>query len=1241
MGREVSRLWLRAAIGATLWMSQWTGSAQGLPVIETVTGNGGSGFSGDNGPAPGGTLKSSAGVAVDGAGNLFIADSANNRIRRVDVRTGIITTVAGNGEDHYNSMDGVLATKTGLEATAVAADTAGNLFIASQYSNRIRRVDAQTKIITTYAGSGTTGYSGDGFDATSASLHYPNGVALDGAGNLFIADTYNNCIRRVDAATRIITTVAGNGSAGDAGDGGPATSANLDEPLAVAVDGAGNLFIADESNYRVRHVDARTKIITTMAGKGGSGYPSENGVPATSTGVDPWGVAVDSAGNVFIAEARNDSIRRVDPQTGVILRVAGNGVRGYSGDGGPATSASLNTPKGLAADGAGNLYIADTGNNRIRRVVVSTGPRLVISQAALSFTAAGSQTISVTSSGAALSFAATASTISGANWLSVSPSAATTPASVSISVDPGALSPGSYTGTVAIASAGAGNSPQNIGVSLTVAPAAGLTINSISLPVAVVGLPYGPVQFSATGASGTTTWSQTDLPFSTGLSLSAAGVLSGTPAAGHEGLYAFTVLASNTGMIATGRFTLTIRGVATVATLNYQLAKSGGGTLSSQRAFHIQNDTSGSAVVQVMPNVPWITVSASQINLADASSSQPVSVQIDRTQLPADSSYASGAITLLGLSTPKEVRVNVALQDRRGLPLLSRSAMTFYVQQRQLLATDENNLVQTVAIINDGPDPIKWSVETSRSFVSVNPSFSTTNLLPGKTAEVEVSVSDRDLMAGTHPAKLSFLFDEVSLTEFPVSVVVSTDPLPSELFLDKTGVILKNGEEQDITIYNYTTQDYSIVAAPASIWIKVSPNGTTLQRRGKALLHVSVDAPPDMHSGLERGLIPVDFVDSSRQKVASQQLEVLFFGSDSASAASAGFAGFTPAGPGAAQCVPGALRAVFTTVSEGATVAAGLPGQIDVKISDNCGNAIKTGAAAVSFSNGDPPVPLLPDGTGSWQGTWVPGAGREALLFMGAVSGEGHAFGTAVRSVQLDASALSLPIVPTGAVVNAASLIPAVDRIAPGTIISISGDQLASETASAGSVLSYTLGSSRVRLGQAALPLIHVSPTRIIAFVPPDAQPEPSTSLVVERSGFESVPLPVVSLPTDPGIFKGGLVSAATGQTVSPEAPAQRGDGIAIYCTGLGPVSESLDPTLPAPSDHFVYSKPVAVFIQGASGQWISSHVSSAGLAQGYFGLYQVKAEIPNDAATGDQVELYMGLPPRLRQTVKTQFAVR
>jgi len=349
--------------------------------IFTVAGNGGFSFYGDGGPATSAYLYYPIGVELDAAGNLYIADYYNQRVRVVNA-AGTISTLAGNGS-YCSSVssacgDGSNAASAGLYyPVRVAAGGSGNLFIAEPWSSpgRLRQVSLSSGIISTTVGGGGGGVSpGDGLLATSAGLYYPIKANADSAGNVFIVEYYGHRVRRVDAATKIITTVAGNGCAGYNGDNIPATSACLYYPRDVAVDGGGNVFIGDFSNSRIRRVDASTGKITTAAG-GCSGYNGD-GILATSACLSPLGVAVDVSGNLYIADYANQRIRRVDasgPNAGKISTVVGNGCYGYNGDGILATSACLYYPYDVALDGSGNIYIADTSNNRIRRVDAS-GP---------------------------------------------------------------------------------------------------------------------------------------------------------------------------------------------------------------------------------------------------------------------------------------------------------------------------------------------------------------------------------------------------------------------------------------------------------------------------------------------------------------------------------------------------------------------------------------------------------------------------------------------------------------------------------------------------------------------------------------------------------------------------------------------------------------------------------------------------------------------------------------------------
>jgi sugar lactone lactonase YvrE len=332
-------------------------------IITTIAGNGTAAFSGDGGAATNASLSVPDGLALDRFGNIYISDWGNSCIRKIST-SGVITTVAGNGTPGYSGDGGVATLAQIHDPNQVYVDYAGDIYFAESGNNIIRKVNS-SGIISTVAGNGIAGHSGDSGPATAATLNDPIGIVFDESGNLYIGDLFNDCVRKV-AVSGIISTYAGTGIGGYSGDGGPAISAELDNPTYLAMDGANNLYITDNGNHRIRKVNT-SGTITTVAGNGIGGY-SGDGLAATATELFyPAGIAVDSHQNLFIADYNNNRLRKVDA-TGIISTIAGTGASGYSGDGGLAVSATLNHPIDVMSDSIGNVYLADYDNNRVRMI---------------------------------------------------------------------------------------------------------------------------------------------------------------------------------------------------------------------------------------------------------------------------------------------------------------------------------------------------------------------------------------------------------------------------------------------------------------------------------------------------------------------------------------------------------------------------------------------------------------------------------------------------------------------------------------------------------------------------------------------------------------------------------------------------------------------------------------------------------------------------------------------------------
>jgi len=530
---------ISASIAIIVFSSCSFGQATVSYTIQTLAGNGTAGYSGDNGAATSGEVNDPFGVAADGAGNVYIADYGNNRIRKVS--GGVITTAAGNGTQGFSGDNGAASGAELNSPIGVAVDSAGNLYIADTYNQRVRKV--ANGVITTVAGNGTAGYSGDNGPATSAQLSYPWAVTVDSAGNLYIADYGNNRIRKVSGG--VITTVVGSGAQGSGGDGGAATNAQLYAPSGVALDGAGNLYIADYGNNRIREVSKG--LIATVAGNGTAGYSGDNG-PATSAELRaPRGVAVDAAGNLFISDCYNNRIREVS--SGVIFTVAGTGNPGYSGDNGAATSAQLYDPTGVALGVGGALYIADIANARIRVLVPSGAPACTASVSPLTLApgaSGGDFTVAIQTSSPSCTWAVQ----SLPSWITVSGSSVGTgsgSATLIVATNPGAA----RTATISIA-----------GVLVQ--------INQSSPPCSYA-LAFGGQAFSAVGGNGSvgviaSSW----CPWTASSAASWVTVTGGASGAGN-GTVTYHVAANSGGAQSTA---LTIAGLA------FALDQSGAATIT-------------------------------------------------------------------------------------------------------------------------------------------------------------------------------------------------------------------------------------------------------------------------------------------------------------------------------------------------------------------------------------------------------------------------------------------------------------------------------------------------------------------------------------------------------------------------------------------------------------------------------------------------------------------------------------
>ncbi len=1132
-------------------------------IITTMAGNGGFRFRGDGGPATSASLNEPAGVAVDPAGNLYIADQFNDRVRKVSPG-GIITTVAGGGSPLFPDIgDGGPATSASLnEAAGVAVDPAGNLYIADQFNDRVRKVSLGG-VITAVAGGGSPLFPdiGDGGPATSASLNRPAGVAVDAAGNLYIADTFNDRIRKV-SLDGTITTVAGNGDLGFSGDGGPAVNASLARPTGVAVDAAGNLYIADQLNHRIRKVDTGG-VITTVAGSGAAGIDgggfSGDGGPATSASLAfPGDVVVDAAGNLYIADTYNQRVRKVSPD-GIITTMAGSGptgfdAGGFSSDGGPATSARLNNPLGVAMDAAGNLYIADQFNERIRKVLFAAAPSFSVSPASLDFSATAGSTagapeqLTLSSSVAGLPWQATV--VAGSSWLSVSSSSGQMPATVSVSADATNLSEATHQASIEISAPAAMPSLATILVTFTVTEA-----QPPSLSV-------GP----------------SDLSFQ---------VVAGAPAPPAQSL---------------------------------RIENTGSGTIGWMAE---ASTVSGN----------WLAVSATS---GSVSAGTPVSLQINVNPAGLAAGSHSGSITVGSADTNQSVTVSVSLLVTApdGVLLLSETGLPF-----RAVEAGGSEPPQTFGVLNVGSGSLDWTAETTASWLRVSQAAGSSNAGASEIPLVTVSVDPAGLAAGFYVGLVEVR--SAGANNSPQVVKVDLQVLPPGTRLGNvvrpTGMIFVAAEgssspgSQNVTVATTEAELVEFISVPIDApWVKRAPDvgRATRDTPGRIVVQPELgDLTADVYRA---GLTVLTRNDGELHPV---RLLFLVLPPGAAASAAALSDGFVRPAQGSEECTATELVLQFTSLFANFSSEVGFPTVVLVNARDDCGNAAVGGSVVLSFSSGDPTLTLTDLKNGQYVGTWRPNQASSQVVVTarGLSSGlEGEVTATAQVVPNPNPQAA---ILNQGGVVLGAGFTPG--PLAPGSIVSLFGQNLAAGNNLASELpLPRSLGLVRVLIGGQEAPLFFAGPGQVNAQVPFELEADRQLQVLVEANGVLSSPEPLQTAANRPGIFtlgppfgdQGAILIANTNRLAMPETPnvpsepAEIGGFISIFCTGLGATEPAVPSGDPGPAGPLAtVTTPVMVTIGGQP-----ATVSFAGLAPRFVGVYQVNAQVPAGITPGDIVPVVL-----------------
>jgi trimeric autotransporter adhesin len=1175
--------------------------------ITTIAGNGGIGFSGDGGPATQAQITPVA-VAVGAGGTIYVADQTNERIRAIT--SGTINTIAGTGFYRYRGDGGMATAAVFNNPTNVGFDAQGNLYLTDQENDAIRIIQPGGTI-GTFAGTGAAGETGNGGPAKSATLYAPWGLGLDTNGNVYFTEAYTNYVRKVDTSGTI-TRIAGTGAGGSTGDNGPASQAQVAGPRSVASDLAGNTYIAEDGSSRIRKISP-SGVITTVAGNGTAGFAGDEG-PAVSAQINhPASVTVDSAGNLYIADFDNQRVRKVTTD-GKIHTVAGNGNNGSSGDGGLATAAQLNVPVSVAVDNKGNLYIGEHEGHRVRKVTPNGTITTVAGNGILGFSGDGGAATSASISqpyGLAVDGSGNlfiADMINGRirEVLTTAPGYAVSPTTLNIAATAGAMNPASQTVTMSSLVAGLPYVATTVGSWLSVTPAVGSVPSALGVNVDTTGLAAGNYTGSITVAV------PSAVPAATSVNVN----LTVAPGAGKP------VQAVSPGLV-----TFAGSQGGSNQTVSLQISNTGSGSLSYTLA---ASTSSGGN---------WLSAGSTS---GTATPSTPSTITLTATLGTLAAGTYSGQVAITGGGSTTTVPVTLSIAAANPIILLSQTALSFTA-----VAQGGTPLPQSFGILNTGTGAMNWSATASGgTWLQISPASGTVRTPYTDVSMVSVNVNPAGLAAGNYSGTIqvsaanSPQIMTVILTVMAVGSNPGPDVRPAGLIF--TGSAGATPGSQDVMVGNPKGSMDNFISGSIGQGFTYLPTNAIVAPTEPSVVRV-VPALAALTPGqIARGTITLQFSDGTPRTISV--LTVVAPTSTAGTSSSLKSAdGLTPQASGSCS---GTLQVVSRSLRSNFGAIVGQPTTVEVQVIDSCGNLavpVNPSNPSVSafFSNGDDKVALTHVGNGVWTGTWRPvnaGTGSVSVAVNATwIEGTSPNAGTVSVGGTLTSAGKTTPLITAGGIVHAASFVSGAP-ITPGSLVTIYGSNLADGTAAAQTLpLPQQLSGSQAMLGNIPVPLVYASSGQMNVQIPFDTPVNTQYQLTVTRDGNISVPQSLVVAVAQPGVFTTnqsgigqGVILKADGVTIAqPGTPANVGEALTIYCTGLGAVSPAVASGVPAPTSPLSRTvNPVAVTIGGQN-----ATVLFAGLTPGSAGLYQVNAVVPA-GVSGDTVPVVMIVSGQTSPTV-------